>query len=228
MVKVAPAILTDDPVEFAALLNQYIAAEFIDFIDIDLQDGDFVNSKTISVEDALEVMQELDFANTHITWDLMLKDPNPTIQKITQVFPDHHLLVHQSADIEFLDTYTKEELFEKHIGIAVNGKEKLSKKYGFYEKFPFIQLMTIQSGIQGQEFIPLALEKSIELRQMGFEEEIAIDGGVNLRTAEIIRLYGQEDLVNKVSVGSYLQKSKDLELDYRKLLLALNLHSTVD
>ncbi len=228
MVKVAPAILSSDTAEFASLLNQYIAADFIDFVDIDIQDGEFVDSKTVTVDEALEILKELDLAGTHITWDLMLKDPKPAIEKITAMFPDHHIIVHQSANLDFLESMSQSDIESRHIGIAINGKEKLAKNFGFYERFPVIQLMTIQAGVQGQEFIPLALEKSIELRQLGFNLEIVIDGGVNLRTAEIIRLYGQEGLVNKVSVGSYLQNSNDLELDYRKLLLALNLHSTVD
>lgn len=207
------------------MLNRYIAAEFVDFIDIDIQDGELVPSSTLSVDEALEVLEDLEVPETQITWDLMIKNPEQAVAQIKEKYPENKIIVHQSAELGFLDGH---DLIAEKIGVAINGKEKLLKKQDLYKRFHSVQLMTIQAGKQGQEFMPLAIEKSVALRNMGFEREIAIDGGVNLHSAEIIRLYAQEGLVNKVSVGSYFQKSTALELDYKKLLLALNLQSAVD
>jgi pentose-5-phosphate-3-epimerase len=54
---------------------------------------------------------------------------------------------------------------------------------------------------------------------LGYTGRISIDGGVNLTSAEEIKYWE----IDRVSVGSFFQKSKDAQLAYMKLQLALNL-----
>src|SRR5690606_33134550 len=88
------------------------------------------------------------------------------------------------------------------IGITVKAETQM-QAVEFYNQFPEVQLMTIETGKQGNPFMPAVLEKSQWLRSEGFTGMISIDGGVSLYTAETIKSYP----IDRVSVGSFLSKS---------------------
>lgn len=223
MVDITPAILTDSEAKFSELLRQYLNSGFED-VDIDITEQDFVGSQTIDIDTALAVLDawsEDDYAS--IGWDLMVADPKPVVEKLLDFAAGHNSLfriyVHLKSDYKFL---TDLDCHQEHIAVVVDGDEDL-KGVDFYQKFPEVQFMGIIAGEQGRKFIPEVLDKLTQLRQMGYTGGIGIDGGVNLRSAELINAYAKEVHIDRVSVGSYFQKSDNIDLDYKKLKLALNL-----
>lgn len=63
-----------------------------------------------------------------------------------------------------------------------------------------ILVMSVKSGFGGQQFMPEALKKIEWLRAQGFENEIEVDGGINLETARQVSDAGADTVV----VGSFL------------------------
>ncbi len=68
-----------------------------------------------------------------------------------------------------------------------------------------IVVMSVNPGFAGQKFMPVALAKIAWLRAQGFAGDIAVDGGVNLKTAPDVVKAGANVLVT----ASYFFSSED-------------------
>ena len=212
MIKICPAILVNKEKDFIYQLNKYTA--YFDCIDVDLNiDGDdFLGNTTISPSNAFKFLKH---QNNHFNIHLMVSNP---IEIINLGFKEKLLpkrfrfFLHQEADFSrVLSKY-------KHLdfGIVVKAETKLNDVL-FYKQFPEIQLMTIITGKQGNPFIPKILNRVEYLRKNGYKGAISLDGSVNLESAKKIRNFD----INRVSVGSFFSKAKDLELSKQKLALVL-------
>lgn len=214
MINVTPAILTNDIREVADLFERYVELGFTS-IDIDFAEESFVGNKTVGVKEVLDTISlEVPVS---IGFHLMMKNPQDAVEAIMADNTSEDLIriyVHQEADIGFLEDL---DIEEESIGVAIMAKSEL-KDIEYYDNFDEIQLMTIETGKQGNPFLEDVLERVEELRDLGFDGDISVDGGINLKTAPLISEYE----IDRVSVGSYFQTSKDIEGDWQKLQLALN------
>jgi ribulose-phosphate 3-epimerase len=76
-----------------------------------------------------------------------------------------------------------------------------------------VLLMSVPAGFSGQVFDANVLSKIQELRQRGFEQDIVIDGGLNL---EMIKRC-QEAGANQFAVTSFLWQAEDVVERWREL-----------
>lgn len=215
MIKITPAILTNDKEELTTLVSQYM--QHFTTIDIDIQETPLASEETLPFTETFSIVKEIKgIERIAFTWDLKLAHPKEVVEVLIQN-PSMYdsIFIYSKADVSFLESI---DVKERKIGIAELGSAEL-KTIEFYTRFPFLQLMTIRSERQGAPFAPKNLEKVTALREMGYTGQVSIDGGVNLMSAKLIRHYE----VDKVSVGSYFQQSENLLLDKKKLELALNL-----
>jgi ribulose-phosphate 3-epimerase len=75
-----------------------------------------------------------------------------------------------------------------------------------WQDLDIIQLMTIESGFQGQKFKQNALEKIVEIKKQAKKDiEIIADGGVKLEQLEILAKHQ----VSGVAVGSGIWQTND-------------------
>ena len=58
-----------------------------------------------------------------------------------------------------------------------------------------VLIMTVEPGFGGQEFMPEQMEKIRSLRQAGYHGVIAVDGGVNLENAPLLKEAGANWLI---------------------------------
>lgn len=213
MIEITPAILTSSGEELKELLLKYSSLGFKS-VDIDIQEEGFVSTPTITYQDAIEVVKELasELESVDIGWDLKLKTPSDAVLKLKEAFSQNiRIYIYTNAEIEDI------ERNGKIIRLGVLGNESLPTSNEL-DNIPEIQLMTIKEEKQGSTLDPCLLARSMELRTLGFRGIISVDGGVNLDTADLISLYP----VSRVSVGSYLQSSSDVESSYKELEDAFN------
>lgn len=214
--KISPAILTDSVEEFKRQVNDY--SQFTDLvdIDIDLKGDSFPGKVTLNTEKVIENIQNI---KINFCIHLMVENPNLEILKFRNLKNNNLIfLVHQefwNDSLLDLDEYKNNKL-----GIVIKAESGL-KGIDFYNKFPEVQLMTIETGQQGNPFKPEVLDRAEWLKGAGYKGLVRIDGGVNLKTVEFIKHH----LIDIVSVGSFFSKSKNPKLDYMKLELALNMVS---
>jgi pentose-5-phosphate-3-epimerase len=215
MIEISPAILINDAYLFEKLVSSYSQAGFKS-VDIDIAEQPFVEHETLPLD---EVLAKTEYPEMNFGWHLMLSRPGKEVEQIIKYYRgtthQFRIYVHQEADIGFLKTF---DLFALNIGITLKEETQL-RELDFYQQFPEVQMMTVPIGSQGGKFDSEAMQKVIDLREMGYVGKISLDGSVNLLTAKQLREYD----INRVSVGSFFQKSENLDLDWQKLNLALNL-----
>ncbi|MEK7633718.1 MAG: hypothetical protein AAB437_02640, partial [Patescibacteria group bacterium] len=97
------------------------------------------------------------------------------------------------------------------IGLTLNPQDQvddLARQYNLKE-IPFIQIMSVVPGVQGNPFIPDVLNKIEQLRGIGYGKEIFLDGAVNEKTIPVI--LAKKYQPDFICPGSFLTKTKSLE-----------------
>lgn len=203
--RILPALLNSTIQQFSDELNT-LKSDFNHF-SIDIQDGSFVNSLTISTADILAYFSQhsypkkISFDFDLMTWDYKtsLKD----IEKIQQFVTVKNVFLH--AGLLEDKVLPKSDLLT--IGLALNPPDKVNT-LGFckdLKDIACIQIMMIDSGPQGQPFMAEMLNKVGELRKDNYRGEIFLDGGINHESLPVISAYPYKP--DFLCVGSYLCKA---------------------
>ena len=218
--KVVPAILAKTVDELKNPLDK-LASHFNTF-QIDISDEAFVSQNTLAVEDIAATLMSY----PQITFDfhLMVFDFGRIInylRNLTSKIKIGHIFVHHKA-------IPPKTLFAPGsgpfvIGLVINPEEEvkqLSTLYSF-EEMAAIQIMTVNPGAQGQEFIKESLRKIEQLRLLNYRKEIFIDGGINNKTVPFI--LSQNYPPDVLAVGSFLTHAENLQesIKYLKETLAV-------
>jgi ribulose-phosphate 3-epimerase len=98
------------------------------------------------------------------------------------------------------------------VGISLNPSTPLGKIKDVLGFVDFVLVMSVNPGFGGQEFIPAVLPKIKKLRSI-FKGDIAVDGGINDKTAAKVIRAG----ANVLAAGSYIFKSKNYKEAIRRL-----------
>lgn len=208
---IAPAILVSNMEDFEKQLALYTEfAECID-IDINVEADKFRGIVTVDIESVLKKITSGSVHYPVCNYHLMVTFPKKYVEMIYQYdVTFNRIYLHQEADLEDIEITDK-------IGITVKAETPM-REIEYYKQFSEVQLMTIETGAQGNPIKPEILERSRWLRNNGYEGEISIDGGTNDKTAELIKQYP----IDKVSVGSFFSRANDPKSNYEKLQQLLN------
>ena len=200
--KIIPSILTGDREQFQNELLKYNV--FFDEIQIDIADGVFVPNKTLGME-----VQDIIPENIKISLHLMVNSP---WEYITQIKTNNitSCICHVEVSADFADIKNKLVKLGVVFGLAVNPDTNMDSYLETVTNADFIQLMGVNPGFQGQQFIPKTLEKYEALKKTG--KPVWLDGGINEKTIDLIRDYDFQTIV----VGSYFQSG---DLNYKLQLL---------
>ncbi|GGG12877.1 ribulose-phosphate 3-epimerase [Paenibacillus abyssi] len=192
---IAPSILSAD---FAKLAEDIKDAERggADWIHVDVMDGHFVPNLSFGplVVGAARPHTKLPF-DVH----LMIEQPEKYIAEFVEAGADR-ITVHAEACVHL---HRVVHLIREHglpAGVALNPATPLSAVQHVLDDIDMVLIMTVNPGFGGQQFIPQALPKLRELRQLltahGREEVlIEVDGGINADTAPLVREAGADVLV---------------------------------
>lgn len=213
---ICPAILTNNIDFFREKLRMF---QIFEIIEIDLIiPGNLVKTiPTIQTEEIIEEITRYPSKKFHI--HLMCDEPFIEIAKFKNVIKiiDIIFIIHQESNFGIEEVKS----FDFPIGLGIKLDTKLLD-LAYYNQFSMIQLMCIEIGKQGNKFQPNVLEKVKKLRNLGYDREVSLDGGINLETAHLII----SSEVNSVAAGSYFSKSLDIPTDKRKLEHVLKLNIT--
>jgi ribulose-phosphate 3-epimerase len=215
MGKIAPSILSAD---FTRLGEEIKAVEKAgaDYIHIDVMDGHFVPNLSMGpmIVKSLRAITDLPFS-VH----LMVEEPERFIQPFINAGADILTLHIESSR----NVYTRIQSIKnlgKKAGIALNPLTPLCFIQYLLEDLDMILLMSVDPGFGGQSFISNVLPKIRQARQMidelGLGIDLAVDGGVNERTALSVVNAGANVLVmgsavfHKNDVGNALNNIRKL------------------
>ncbi|MFU8819788.1 MAG: ribulose-phosphate 3-epimerase [Desulfurivibrio sp.] len=190
----APSILSAD---FARLGEEIraVAAAGADIIHVDVMDGHFVPNITIGplVVDAVRKITDLPL-DVH----LMVENPERYVEAFARAGADW-ITVHVETGYHLHRTVHQIKDLGKRAGLVLNPATPLATLDYLLAEVDLVMLMSVNPGFGGQSFIPSALQKIRELKQMieerGLATEIEVDGGVAPDTIKAIREAGVDIFV---------------------------------
>ncbi|MEM2373368.1 MAG: ribulose-phosphate 3-epimerase [Thermoproteota archaeon] len=184
-VKIAPSILSAD---FARLADEIKKVESagVDLIHIDIMDAHFVPNMTIGPPVVKCIRKETKLPlETH----LMVDRPEWFIEEMAKAGADIITIHVESTRHPFNLIKRIRELGLKP-GVSLNPATGVEAVTGLLNSVDIVLVMTVNPGFGAQEFIPetlpkiAALRKSIHFMNLN-NVEIAVDGGINVKTAPI-------------------------------------------
>ncbi|MFC1979262.1 ribulose-phosphate 3-epimerase [Chloroflexota bacterium] len=168
--KVVPAILTDDPKAMELMLRQ--AETFTDWVQIDIMDGKFVPSRSISYE-------QLDGFPVKVDWEvhLMVKSPEDYVEGFCRAGAQKVVFHYESTSSprEVISLVRKLGL---GVGLAVNPETPVCDILPLAGEVDSMLFLSVNPGFYGSKFIPGVLDKIMEFRNAKPGVEIGIDGGI--------------------------------------------------
>lgn len=213
-IKIAPSILSAD---FAKLGEEVrkISDLGVDYIHIDVMDGNFVLNITIgpSVVSAIRKYSNLPF-DVH----LMVKSPGNHIESFINAGADI-ITVHAEAEIHLerlirkIKSYKNVNDAKKTIqaGVSIVPSTSPSVLEYIIHELDIVLIMTVNPGFGGQEFIHSQLNKISTIKKMiqerNLKTQISVDGGINFSNATDIIKAGADILV----AGSAIFKAEDIK-----------------
>jgi len=212
-IKVAPSILSAD---FSRLGEEIKAVEAAgaDLIHIDVMDGHFVPNITIG---PLIVQACRKATKLPLDVHLMIENPELYIADFAKAGADY-ITVHAEAarHLHRLVQSIREHKGVK-AGVSLNPATPLEELDYILDELDLVLIMSVNPGFGGQAFIPSALRKIRELRQLindrKLSVEIEVDGGVKPENAAAIAGAGADILV----AGSAVYGAKDYAAAIREI-----------
>ncbi|MGD1992150.1 MAG: ribulose-phosphate 3-epimerase [Anaerolineae bacterium] len=195
MIRIEASILSAD---FGRLGEQAQEAEEagVDAIQIDVMDGRFVPNITFGpgVVAALRPRVGLPL-DVH----LMVVEPERHLSAFAEAGADR-LIVHQETCPHLHRVLQSIRELEVDVGVTINPGTPLSVLTEVLDLVDLIQIMTVNPGWGGQAFLTSQLDKIRRLRQMLDAQDlripIAVDGGIDTRTAPLVVEAGATVLIS--------------------------------
>lgn len=211
-IKIAPSILSAD---FAKLGEEVkrISDLNVDYIHIDVMDGNFVPNITIgpNVISAIRKYSNLPF-DVH----LMIKSPGEHIESFINAGADI-ITIHTEAEIHLERLVRKIKSYKNNtkkiiqVGVSIVPSTSPSVLEYIIDELDIVLIMTVNPGFGGQEFIHSQLSKISTVRKMiqdrNLKTQVSVDGGVNFSNAAGIIKAGANILVS----GSAIFKAADMK-----------------
>ena len=205
LTKVVPAILTNDPAALETMIRQ--AESFTNYVQLDIMDGQFVPSQSITWE-------HLTSLPTKLSWEvhLMVLRPENHLQGFHQAGAQK-IIFHYEATPSPREVIARTRELGLGVGLAINPETTVSTILPLVDEVDSVLLMTVNPGFYGSKFIPEVMDKVAELRNVRPNMEIGVDGGVKESNITQIARAG----VDVIYVGSAIFRQPQPGESFRHL-----------
>ena len=204
LIKVAPSLLSAD---FRNIEKEIKKVERcgVDLLHLDIMDGHFVPNITFGpmIVKAINECTKLPL-DVH----LMIENPDSYAESFVESGADY-LTVSFEACRHLHRTISLIKDFKVKVGCALNPATPFESVKPIIKELDLLLLMTVNPGFGGQKFIHAVLPKISEAKKFIVEHklktEIEVDGGINPKTAKLVKEAGATILV----AGDAIFKSKN-------------------
>jgi len=168
--KVVPAILTEDRQALESMVRD--AETFTDYVQLDIMDGRFVPSRSITHHDLIELQTELNW-EAH----LMVTQPEDYLETLKEAGAQKVIFHYEATPAPRPVIRRARELGLK-VGLAINPETGVPAFLSLVDDIDSVLFLTVHPGFYGSKFIPEVLDKVGELRKSRPDVEIGADGGI--------------------------------------------------
>lgn len=214
--KIAPSLLSAD---FCNLERDIKMLEDAgaDILHIDVMDGHFVPNITIGIP-VLEAIKK--YAKIPCDVHLMIEKPERYVEAFVKAGADY-LTVHYEACTHLHRTLQHIRSLGCKAGVALNPHTPVSVLEDILEEVDLVLIMSVNPGFGGQSFIPNALNKVKQLKQLLSQRnlehiEIEIDGGVKLNNIQEVAEAGVDIIVS--GSGIFNGKPEETIADMKEII----------
>ncbi len=168
--RVVPAILTEDPKALETMVRQ--AEKFTNYVQVDIMDGQFVPSRSITWEHIIKLPMKL-------RWEahLMVLSPENQFDGFKRAGAQK-VVFHYEATNSPREVISKARRLGLEVGIAINPETPVSAILPLTSEIDSVLFLSVNPGFYGSKYIPEVLDKLMELRNARPDVEIGIDGGI--------------------------------------------------
>ncbi len=208
--KIVPAVLTDKPQELEKMIAQ--AETFCDLVQIDIMDGKFVPSKSVSAEDLAKIETGLKL-EIHI----MVDEPTRYLEPFKKAGAKR-IVFHYESKEDPSEVIRSIRALGLEAGIAINPETPAADVEKFFKDIDILLFLSVNPGFYGSKFLPEVCEKAKALKDRKDKPVIAMDGGIKADNILLIRDAG----VDIACVGSGIYGKGDAKQNYQDLLKRLS------
>ena len=199
MIKIIPSILAKTSEEFEKMVR--MVEPYVERVQLDIADGDFVSTKTISGYEELKKIE------TKVEFDVHLMVSRPEDQMyFWYETKASRFLIHAETDHGHASLIDQIHFNDKKAGLVLNPETQIEKITELIDGIDFVQFMTVAPGFYGSQFEESVINKILEFHGQYPSVPIFADGGINPET--ILRLMAVG--VTSFVVGSYIMNSPDV------------------
>lgn len=185
--------------------------QLTDRVQLDIIDGELIENRTVQPQD-LEPP-----AGLKVDIHLMVKRPKEYVMPSVKLRPYTVIVQYEGAE-NVGEAIEKINANGIRSGLAINPETDLGSVGDLLALVKHVLVMAYPAGFAGQKMQPSALARVAELRELGFDGEIGLDGGVATDTLKKIAA-AHFDVVN---TNSYLFGAESVLTRYHEIMEGLN------
>lgn len=178
----------------------------IDYLHLDIMDGEFVNNKTWEISEIKELINYSRPLDVH----LMVNDVYKYIDEYKDLNPTY-ITFHYEINLDILDIIQYIKKFNIKVGLSIKPSTKVEEITPYLNYLDLVLVMSVEPGLGGQQFIKESVNKIKKLKELKGNYLISVDGGINIDTVNLVK---DADIIvvgSYITNGNYSQQIKNMK-----------------